>query len=124
MPRLPVPVRGILNKVVSTSPSDLQMLAERFHDHAVEERMSAEELRAVLAKLGYQSISSFCEAASIAPHVTKRWERFGVSSEMQAILTFMLLKQQKLENAVQEFEAITHVGLINFLNSRDVLNLK
>lgn len=121
MPKLPVPVRGILNKVAETSPSDLHLLAGRFHDHAVEERMSVEALRLHLAELGFSNISAFCEAAGIPSHVAKRWERFGVSSEMQAVLAFMLQRQQKFEGAVQEFETITHSGLIDFLRGRAVL---
>lgn len=121
MPKLPVPVRGLLNKVAETSPSDLHLLAERFHDHAVEERMPVEALRQQFAELGYPSITAFCEAAGIAPHVAKRWERFGISSEMQAVLSFMLKQQKNFKTAAQEFEAITHVGLISFLQNRKVL---
>lgn len=121
MPKLPIPVRGILNKFSEASPRDFHLLAERFHDHAIEERMSVEALSRRIVQLGFPSILAFCEAAKIPPHVAKRWERFGVSPEMEAVLSLMLLRQEKLESVVQEFEAITHVGLIDFLKSRSAI---
>lgn len=124
MPKLPVSVRGILNKVSEASPGDLQFLAERFHDHALDERMSAEELKECVSALGHASISDFCVAAGIPDHVARRWQRFGVSSEMQAVLMLMLAEQKRFENAAVEFEKVTHVGLLDFLRGRKVLKGK
>lgn len=113
-------VGGILNKLAKSSPRDIQFVAERLHDHAVEERMSASDLRALLSELGYSTISGFCDAAGIPAHVVRRWERFGVSSEMRAVLLMMQTQRQRFEQATHEFEAITHIGLVDFLRSRKV----
>ncbi|MBN9044328.1 MAG: hypothetical protein J0H18_01525 [Rhizobiales bacterium] len=121
MSRLPINVRDILNKVSETSPSDLQLLAERLHDHALDERMPAETLRDCVVGLGFEGIAEFCAAAGIPDHVARRWQRFGVSSEMRAVLLFMLAEKKRAEQAVREFETVTHVGLIDFLQGRGVL---
>jgi hypothetical protein len=113
-------VGGFLNRIAESSPRDIQLVAERLHDHAVEERMSAADLRAVLAELGYSTIADFCDAAGIATHVARRWERFGVSSEMRAVLLMMQGQRRQFDQATGEFEAITHVGLVDFLRSRKV----
>lgn len=120
MSRLLNEVGGFLTKIAESSPRDIQLFAERLHDHAVEERMSASDLRVALLVLGYSSIADFCDAAGIPTHVAKRWERFGVSSEMRAVLLMMLAQRQQFDQATREFEAITHVGLVDFLRSRKV----
>jgi len=111
-------VGGILTRLAESSPRDIQFVAERLHDHAVEERMSATDLGVVLNELGYSDISNFCEAADIPVHVAKRWERFGVSAEMRAVLLMMQAQKRHFEQVTNEFEAITHVGLLDFLRSR------
>lgn len=113
-------VGGILSKLAESSPRDIQLVAERLHDHAIDERMSAPELKALLGELGYSDIFSFCEAAGIASHVAKRWERFGVSSEMRAVLIMLQAQNQRFRDATNEFEAITHVGLVDFLRGRKI----
>lgn len=113
-------VGGILSKLAESSPRDIQFVAERLHDHALEERMSAPDLRTLMSELGYSSISSFCEAAGIPSHVAKRWERFGVSSEMRAVLFMMRSEKNRFEQVTNEFESITHVGLVDFLRGRKV----
>lgn len=109
---------GILTRLAESAPRDIQFVAERLHDHAVEERMSATDLRALLSELGYDSISDFCDVASIPLHVARRWERFGVSSEMRAVLLLMQAQRRHFDQVTKEFEAITHVGLLDFLRSR------
>jgi len=120
MSKLLTEVGGILNKLAESSPRDIQLVAERFHDHAIEDRMTASDLRALLVELGYSSVSDFCGAAGIPLHVAKRWERFGVSLEMRAVLMMMQSQRKRFEQATHEFEAITHVGLVDFLRSRKV----
>ena len=116
MPPFPAEVLTILNRVIGSSPADL-----RLHDHALEERMSGEELRSALEKLGYRTVAEFCAELDIPPHVAERWERFGVSVEMKQVFTFLIDQRKRFVEAVKEFEAITHVGLEDFLRSRGVL---
>ena len=118
MPKLLTEFGGMLTRLAEASPRDIQFVAERLHDHTVEERMSAADLKALLSELGYSSISNFCEMADIPLHVAKRWERFGVSSEMRAVLLMMQAQKRHFEQVTNEFEAITHVGLLDFLRSR------
>ncbi|MEK1887043.1 MAG: hypothetical protein AAAB35_05555 [Phyllobacterium sp.] len=121
MPPFPAEVRTLLNRVIGSSPADLRLVAQRLHDHALEERMSGEELRATLDKLGYRTIAEFCADLDMPVHVAERWERFGVSAEMKQVFALLINQRKRFAEAVKEFESITHVGLEDFLRSRGVL---
>lgn len=121
MPPFPAEVRSILNRVIGSSPADLRLVAQRLHDHALEERMSGEELRTALDSLGYRSIAEFCAELDMPLHVAERWERFGVSTEMKQVFALLINQRKRFTDAVDEFETITHVGLKDFLRSRGVL---
>ncbi len=121
MPPFPNEVRSILNRVMGSSPADLRLVAQRLHDHAVEERMPADEVKAQLAELGYRNISDFCADLEMPTHVAERWERFGVSAEMKQVFGMLINQRKRFAEAVAEFESITHLGLPDFLRSRGVL---
>lgn len=121
MPPFPSEVKSILNRVMDSSPSDLRLFAQRLHDHAVEERMPADEVKASLSLLGYKNIADFCADLELPGHVAERWERFGVSAEMKQVFGLLLKQRQRFAEAAAEFEACTHVGLLNFLKGRGVL---
>ena len=121
MPPFPAEVRSILNRVISASPADLRLVAQRLHDHALEERMSGDELRSVADKLGYRTVADFCADLGMPTHVAERWERFGVSSEMKQVFALLINQRKRFADAVKEFETITHVGLEDFLRGRGVL---
>ncbi|MGH7005735.1 MAG: hypothetical protein ACREIP_17460 [Alphaproteobacteria bacterium] len=121
MPPFPNEVRSILNRVMGSSPADLRLVAQRLHDHALEERMPVDEVRSQLAQLGYTNIADFCRDLELPAHVAERWERFGVSAEMKQVFRMLINQRRKFAEAAAEFEAITHVGLLDFLRSRGVL---
>jgi len=118
---LPTPLKTILNHVMTSSPDDMRVAAQRLHDHLVAERMPPEELRLALSELGFQSIAEFCQEAGIAPHILERWESFGVAEDMRQILTYMIAEHHRFVQAVEEFEKVTHVGLMDFLRGRNIL---
>ncbi|GAB1583139.1 MULTISPECIES: hypothetical protein [Phyllobacteriaceae] len=121
MPAFPSDVRSILNRVMDSAPSDLRLVAQRLHDHAIEERMPASEVRECLSELGYRNIAEFCSDLELPPHVAERWERFGVSSEMKQVFRMLINQRKRFAEAAAEFEKHTHVGLLDFLRSRGVL---
>lgn len=121
MPRLPTEVRTIINRVMESSPGDLRLVAQRLHDHAVEERMPAEDVKQCLTQLGYTDIEAFCKDLDMPAHVAERWRRFGVSAEMRQVFTLMIRQRRKFVDAIEEFEAITNSGLTDFLRDRGVL---
>ena len=114
-------LRSVIGKVMSSSPSDIRLFAERLRDHALYERMSGEETRAFVADLGYDSIEAFCSAIGLPAHIARRWERFGVSSEMKQVFALLIEQRRQLVDAVSEFEAMTHVGIDDFMRERGLI---
>jgi len=118
---LPTPLKTILNHVMTSSPDDVRIAAQRLRDHLIAERMPPEELRTALSELGFQSIAEFCQEAGIASHIQERWESFGVAEDMRQILAYMIAERRRFVQAVEEFERVTHVGLMDFLQNRNIL---
>lgn len=117
----PPDIRSLIGKVVKASPSDIRFMAQRLHDHAFERRMSAATMRTLLRELGHDDIAAFCSAVGLPPHIAERWDRFGLSGEMQQVLAFMVGERRRLAEAVEEFESATHVGIDDFLRERDLI---
>lgn len=116
----PTRVPSLLSKVLENAPhpADIRLLAQRLHDHALEPRSTPEETRALVADLGYQSIDAFCAAAGLPAHLAARWERFGISGEMRQVILLIAEQRRAMREAVREFEAMTHVGLDDFMRER------
>lgn len=117
----PPDIRSLIGKVIKASPSDIRFMAQRLHDHAFEERMSAATMRALVRELGHADIAAFCAAVGLPRHVAERWDRFGLSAEMQQVLAFMVAERRRLAAAVEDFESATHVGIDDFLRERDLI---
>jgi len=117
----PSELRSVIGKVMGSSPSDIRLVAERLRDHALDERMSPEETRLFLARLGYESIEAFCSAIGLPVHTARRWERFGVSSEMKQVFSLLATQRKRMAEAVEEFESMTHVGIDDFLRDRGLI---
>lgn len=118
---LPAEIKTILNRVMVSSPSDIKLVAQRIHDHAVTDRMSSQDMEQTLSELGYPSIRAFCRDAGLPAHVAERWERFGIAADMQQVLTHMVTERRRFLEAVEAFESMTHVGLTDFLRDRGIL---
>lgn len=114
-------VPTLVKSLIDTSPGDMRMLLQRFRDHALEERFSAEDTELLLNKLGYDGIQAFCADAGLPDHVAERWSRFGISFEMKQVLLFMLAQRRRVQEAVAEFEDTTHVGLDDFMQERGLV---
>lgn len=122
MPTLnPSELRSVIGKVMPSSPSDIRLFAERLRDHALVPRMSPEETRAFVAELGYDSVEAFCSAIGLPAHIARRWDRFGVSSEMKQVFALLADQRKRMADAVDEFESMTHVGIDDFLRERGVI---
>jgi hypothetical protein len=106
---------------MGASPSDMRLVAQRLHDHAFEARMSAEDTREFVSALGYDSLEAFCADIGLPAHIAERWGRFGVSGEMRQMFLFMANRRRRLSDAVSEFEAMTHVGIDDFLRERGLI---
>lgn len=117
----PENVRSLVSKVMRASPSDVRLIAQRLHDHALEERMSSEAAKAFVAELGYGSLEAFCADIGLPAHIAERWGRFGVSGEMRQVFTLLAEQRRKMAEAIAEFEAMTHVGIEDFLRERGLL---
>lgn len=113
--------RTAIGKVMGASPSDIRLVAERIRDHALETRLSPEETRAFVASLGYANLDSFCAAIGLPAHIARRWERFGVSSEMKQVFALLADQRRRMVDAVEDFESMTHVGIDDFLRERGLM---
>ena len=114
-------LRTAVGKVMGASPSDIRLVAERIRDHALETRLSPEETRAVVANLGYENLDAFCAAIGLPAHIARRWDRFGVSSEMKQVFELLVDQRRRMADAVNEFESMTHVGIDDFLRERGLM---
>ncbi|WP_048645845.1 hypothetical protein [Nitratireductor soli] len=119
----PARVPSLIGKVLASAPqpSDIRLLAQRFQDHALEPRSTPQETQALVADLGYGSIEAFCTAADLPAHLADRWARFGISGEMRQVLLLIAAQRRLMIDAVKEFEAMTHVGLDDFMRERGLL---
>ena len=113
--------RTVVGKVMGASPADIRIAAERLRDHALETRMSPAETRAFVAGFGYDSLDSFCAAIGLPAHIARRWDRFGVSSEMRQVFSLLIAQRRRMAEAVEEFESMTHVGVDDFLRERGLI---
>jgi hypothetical protein len=104
----PSDVRNIVSKVMSASPADIKLVAQRLHDHAFEE-------------LGYESLDAFCTDLQLPAHIAERWARFGISVEMRQVLTLLVTHRRRMNEAVREFEDVTNAGLDDFLRERGLI---
>ncbi|MFC5387551.1 hypothetical protein ACFPLB_16450 [Aquamicrobium segne] len=120
-PFKPADVRNIVTKVMEASPSDVRLVAQRLHDHAVEERLSGEDTLLLVRELGYESLEAFCAGLQLPAHIAERWARFGISVEMRQVLTLLVTHRRQMDEAVREFEDITHAGLDDFLRERGLI---
>ena len=91
----PSELRSVVGKLMTASPSDMRLVAERLRDHMLETRMTPEATRAFVADLGYDSIEAFCAAIGLPEHIARRWDRFGVSSEMKQVFTLVLEQRRQ-----------------------------
>jgi hypothetical protein len=112
---------ALCSKVMTASPSDIRLVAQRLHDHAFEPRLSVEETRELVTELGYESLEKFCVDLGLSSHIAERWSRFGVSHEMKQVFTLLAAQRKRVAEAVAEFENMTHVGVEEFLRERGVI---
>jgi hypothetical protein len=119
----PNDLRQALAKAMHTlpSPNDLKLVAQRLVDHAVERRLSVEEVDSIVQELGYQNLETFCRDAGLPDHIIERWKRFGISSEMGQVFAFLAMQRKRVREAVEEFESTRHVGLEEFFRERGLI---
>lgn len=117
----PSDVKTLFSKVMGASPSDIRLVAQRLHDHAFEPRMSADETKQLVVGLGYDSLDAFCADIGLPAHIAERWSRFGVSGEMKQVFTLLAAHRKRVAEAIAEFEAMTHVGVEDFLRERGLI---
>jgi hypothetical protein len=117
----PSAVRNLITTVMGASPADIRLVARRLRDHAFEQRMSAQETREFVGRLGYESLDAFCEDIGLPAHIAERWGRFGVSGEMRQVFALLVAQRRKMAEAIAEFEAMTHVGIDDFLRERGLI---
>jgi len=116
-------LRQVLAKAIYTlpTPTDLRLVAQRFVDHAIEPRLSPADVDTIVQDLGYADLESFCRDVGLPDHITERWKRFGISSEMGQIFAFLSLQRSRVREAVDEFESTRHVGLDDFFRERGLI---
>lgn len=117
----PADVRNLITKVMGASPADIRLMAQRLHDHAFEQRLSPEATAEFVRQLGYDGLDAFCADIGLPPHIAERWGRFGVSGEMKQVFSLLVAQRRRMADAIEEFEAMTHVGIDDFLRERGLI---
>jgi hypothetical protein len=117
----PSDVRNLITKVMGASPGDIRLMAQRLHDHAFEQRLSPEATKEFVRQFGYDSLDAFCADIGLPQHIAERWGRFGVSGEMRQVFSLLVAQRRRMADAIEEFEAMTHVGIDDFLRERGLI---
>ncbi len=117
----PSDMRNLITKVMGASPADIRLMAQRLHDHAFEQRLSPEATKEFVRQLGYESLDAFCADIGLPAHIAERWGRFGVSGEMRQVFSLLVAQRRRMADAIAEFEAMTHVGIDDFLRERGLI---
>jgi DNA-binding transcriptional regulator YiaG len=111
-------MRANLAQIVSRSPifrpSDIGLLLERLHTHAIKPRLSPEEFREVVASLGFSSPQEFGQRIGVEERTVESWSRFGMSRDAAQLLLALLNYRERLIRAMEDFEACTQVPIGSF----------
>lgn len=95
-------------------PSDIGLLMERLHTHAIKPRMSPEEFHEVVTLLGFSSPQEFGERIGVEALTVESWSRFGMSRDSAQLLLALLSYRNRLIRAMDEFEQCTQIPLTSF----------
>lgn len=95
-------------------PSDIGLLMERLHTHAIKPRLSPEEFLDVVASLGFSSAQEFAERIGLDNRTVETWSRFGMSRDAAQLLLALLTYRNRLIGAMEEFERCTQIPLNGF----------
>lgn len=101
-------------------PSDIRLALERLHSHIVKPRMSAQELRAVVKGLGFDSIEAFGDRIGLERRTSESWARYGLSRDAAQLLLALLSYRQRLVEAMEDFEKTTQIPLDGFFETRQL----
>jgi hypothetical protein len=111
-------MRANLSQIVSRSPifrpSDIGLLLERLHTHAIKPRLSPEEFLEVVASLGFSSPQEFGRRIGVEDRTVESWSRFGMSRDAAQLLLALLNYRQRLIGAMEDFEGCTQIPLGSF----------
>jgi hypothetical protein len=113
-------VRQFAENSMQFRPSDLRLVMERIHNHVVKPRMSAKEMREVVACLGFESIEKFGDHIGLEPRTTASWARYGLSRDAAQLLLALLNYRLRLINAMTDFESMTQIPLDGFFDNQQL----
>lgn len=101
-------------------PSDVRLMFERLHSHIVKPRMTADELHAVVAGLGFVSVEAFGEHIGLERRTSESWARYGLSRDAAQLLLALLNYRSRLVEAMDDFEKTTQIPLDGFFETQQL----
>jgi hypothetical protein len=116
--QFPPDLSRIVDRAFRFSPGDIRHVLDRIHAHAVEPRMSPDELRDAVQALGYASVHEFGRVVGLPMRTIDAWMRLGVPQESAQLVRAMLAMRDRFQQAAEELDQYTNVGLADYLRDR------
>jgi hypothetical protein len=116
--QFPPDLSRIVDRAFRFSPGDIRHVFDRIHAHAVEPRMSPEELRESIQALGYASVHEFGRVVGLPMRTIDAWMRLGVPQESAQLVRAMLAMRDRFHQAAEELDQYTNVGLADHLRDK------
>lgn len=118
--QFPPDLSRIVDRAFRFQPGDLRHVLDRIHAHAVEPRMTPEELEAAARVLGYSSVHAFGHGIGLPIRTIDAWMRLGVPQESAQLVRALVAMKDRFTLAAEEFDACTHVGLVDYLKDKQI----
>jgi hypothetical protein len=100
--------------------SDVSLVLERVHSHALKPRMTSDEFIETVHALGFESVAEFADHIGLPHRTAQSWARFGLARDSAQLLLTILKYRQRVETAITDIDGSLRIGLADFFRDHDL----